>query len=245
MTDVRDELRGVARTLRRLAEWDQEDGLIGYPSSSPARLAELVAQIPRVPSAPVASDDGASTEAAPGPTEEVAVSRVHVVADGPGRATLAFVGAMPGPAEPSDGRPFGGAAGELLDKMIGAMGLRRQNVVLLTVTLGNADGGAPHSESALATAVTAELERVSPAVVVALGDELARALTGESAPLQAMRGHFHLVVLPSGHPIDVMPTLPPAHLLENPGDKRGVWEDLRRVMGALGLPGGVPRESAS
>jgi DNA polymerase len=189
----------------------------------------------------MASED----EAASGQQGESVVSPVHVVADGPAHASLVFVGAMPGRGEPNDGRPFGGAAGELLDKMIAAMGLRRQNVVLLTVSVESSDGAAPPPTSALVAAITAELERLSPAVVVSLGEVLSRTLTGANASLQAMRGHFHLVALPNGRTVEVMPTLPPAHLLENPGDKRGVWEDLRRVMGALGLPGGVPREPTS
>ncbi len=233
MTDVRDDLRGVARTLRRLAEWDREDGLIGYPSDSPERLASLVAQITRPPRAE---------------PSEPAAQRPFVFTEGPDEAALVFVGEATGHEGDLAGGAFAGPAGELLDKMIAGMGLRRSDVVLLTLGLGRQAGHPAPSTSelaAIAADVLAQLARVKPAIIVSLGDVASRTLNGDAASLQDMRGHFHTLLLPSAHAVEVMPTLAPAHLLENPGDKRGVWEDLRRVMGALGLKGGIPRGDAS
>lgn len=239
MTDVRDDLRGVARTLRRLAEWDREDNLIGYPSDSPDRLAALVAQIPRRTEVAAPTPDTPPDGAETAPLVE-ANTRPLILSDGPSRSSLAFVAAAD---DTGDAHPFAGAAGELLDKMIGAMGLRRQDVVLLTLLAG-AQGDA-HDDRALADALVDALELLAPEVVVTVGVTPLRILAGPAASLQSMRGQLSPLQFPNGHAAELMATLPPAHLLTHPGDKRGVWEDLRRVMGALGLPGGIPRGPTS
>lgn len=159
------------------------------------------------------------------------------------QARLAFVGEGPGFEEDRQGIPFVGPAGQLLTRMIAAMGLRREDVYICNVVKcrppNNRD---PEPEEILACSpyLYEQLRIVDPEVIVALGLPAARTLLNSQLSMSRLRGHFHDFLLrdASGdaRTIPLMPTYHPAYLLRTPADKKKTWDDLQLVMARLGLP---------
>ncbi len=148
-------------------------------------------------------------------------------------ADLMFVGEAPGRDEDLKGLPFVGRAGQLLTKIIEAMGLRREDVYIANLLKCRP----PENRNPLpleAERCRPYLERqiglIQPRAVVALGSYAAAALLNSKERISNLRGRFH-----SLGGIQVMPTYHPAYLLRNPGGKRYVWEDMQKVMELLGL----------
>ncbi len=156
-----------------------------------------------------------------------------VFGEGDPGARLMFVGEGPGKEEDRTGRPFVGQAGQLLDAMIGAMGLRREEVYIANVVKcrppGNRD---PREEEAAACApyLDRQIELVAPEVIVCLGKPAAHRLLGSKRALKALRGRWF-----SYKGVSVLVTYHPAYLLRTARDKRLAWEDLKLVMERLGL----------
>jgi uracil-DNA glycosylase len=150
------------------------------------------------------------------------------------QARLMFVGEGPGLDEDLQGEPFVGAAGKLLDRMIGAMGLKRSDVYIANVVKcrppRNRDPEPDEVETCLPY-LQAQIRAVAPEVIVALGRQAVMALLGDSSGIRKLRGQWR-----SYEGIAVMPTYHPAYLLRSPEEKRPAWEDLQAVMGRLGLP---------
>ena len=146
-------------------------------------------------------------------------------------AELVFVGEGPGRDEDLQGEPFVGAAGQLLDRMIVAMGYGRDQVYICNVVKCRPpENRTPRPEEMLACSryLVPQLQAVRPKLVVALGRCAAQAL-GVAQETGAWRGRWG-----SFQGIDVMPTYHPAYLLRSPEQKRTVWEDLQLVMARLG-----------
>jgi uracil-DNA glycosylase len=157
--------------------------------------------------------------------------RQAVFARGSALAELAFVGEGPGRDEDVQGLPFVGAAGQLLDKMVAAMGYARDDVYVCNVVKCRPpENRTPRPEEALACSqyLVPQLETVAPKMIVALGRCAAQAL-GVADATGSWRGRFG-----AWRGIPVMPTYHPAYLLRSPEFKRTVWEDLQQVMGRLG-----------
>lgn len=159
-------------------------------------------------------------------------SRTHsVFARGNVEAEIAFVGEGPGANEDEQGLPFVGPAGQLLDKMIGAMGFDRDDVYVCNVVKCRPpENRTPQPDEAAACDryLTPQLETVGPKVIVALGRVAAESL-GCAEPGRSWRGMWG-----SWRGIPVMPTYHPAFLLRSPEMKRPVWEDLQKVLGRIG-----------
>lgn len=157
-----------------------------------------------------------------------------VPGEGAAHARLMFVGEAPGADEDRLGRPFVGAAGQLLDKMIGGMGLARDQVFIANILKcrppGNRDP-LEHEVAACLPYLRAQVALIGPAVVCALGKQAANALLGRKDPLGKVRGRFFEY---RGTPL--LPTFHPSYLLRTPGDKNTAWKDLQLIMGRLGLP---------
>jgi DNA polymerase len=154
-----------------------------------------------------------------------------VFARGSPDAELVFVGEGPGRDEDIQGLPFVGAAGQLLDKMIAAMGYGRDDVYICNVVKCRPpENRTPRPEEALACSrfLVPQLHAVSPKVIVGLGRCAAQAL-GVAEATGAWRGRWG-----SFQGIPVLPTYHPAFLLRTPEQKRTVWEDLQLVMARLG-----------
>lgn len=156
-----------------------------------------------------------------------------VFGDGDPRGRLLFVGEAPGEDEDREGVPFVGRAGELLDRIIDAMGLERAQVYITNVVKCRPPGNrvpGPDEIAACMPFVLREIEIVDPEVICALGATAARVILKTSDPLGSLRGRFHHL---GGIP--VMPTYHPAYLLRYPGEKKKVWRDVRAIMARLGL----------
>ncbi len=146
-------------------------------------------------------------------------------------ARLMFIGEGPGRDEDLQGEPFVGRAGRLLDRIIDAMGLRREQVYIAnTVKCRPPDNRNPEPDELAACRhfLMRQIAVVRPTVIVLLGRVAAQALLDTRAPLGKLRGRFH-----DWHGIDVMCTYHPAYLLRNPADKRKTWEDIQLVMRRL------------
>ncbi|MDX2051398.1 MAG: uracil-DNA glycosylase [Polyangiaceae bacterium] len=161
-----------------------------------------------------------------------------VFSRGTGSSGVCFVGEGPGADEDAQGFPFVGAAGQLLDRMIGAMGLGREDVYVCNIVKcrpPNNRKPSPDEMRACSPYLTEQLDLIAPKVIVALGATAVEGLLGASGGITRIRGTFRLY---KGR-IPVMPTFHPAYLLRTPEAKREVWSDLQAVMKHLGL-GAVP-----
>lgn len=157
-----------------------------------------------------------------------------VFGEGDPHAALMFIGEGPGAVEDETGRPFVGPAGELLTRIIGAMGLKRDDVYIANIVKcrppGNRD---PHPEEVAACIgyLHAQIDAIRPKIIVALGRIASHTLLGEDTPISRLRGAFR-----EYQGIMLMPTYHPSYLLQNPAKKRDVWEDIQKVMDVLGIP---------
>lgn len=166
-----------------------------------------------------------------------------VFGQGDPNARLVFVGEAPGYEEDKTGLAFVGRAGQLLTKMIQAMGLSRDDVFICNVLKcrppGNRDPSAGEILSCSPYLVE-QLRIIGPEVLVALGAPAAKTLLHTVQSIGKLRGRFHEYQL--GSPLEedstvpLMPTYHPAYLLRNPAEKGKTWEDLQKVMKKLGLP---------
>jgi DNA polymerase len=158
-------------------------------------------------------------------------------------APLMFVGEAPGEQEDKRGEPFVGPAGELLDKMIEAMGWSRQSVYINNILCCRPPGNRnpqPDEVESCKPFLDARIASIGPRIIVALGRPASNTLLGRDAPISALRGRFH-----DRHGVKVMPTFHPAYLLREPDRKRDAWADLKLVMAELArlgiTPPGTPR----
>jgi len=156
-----------------------------------------------------------------------------VFSRGTGSVRLCFIGEGPGADEDEQGEPFVGAAGQLLDRMIAAMGLGRDEIYICNVVKCRP----PNNRKPEAVEMTAcsgylrrQLELINPEVIVALGGTAVTGLLGLTEGITRLRGTFRLY---QGR-IPVMPTFHPAYLLRTPAAKREVWADLKAVLQHMG-----------
>jgi uracil-DNA glycosylase family 4 len=148
-------------------------------------------------------------------------------------AELCFVGEGPGADEDDQGEPFVGRAGQLLDRMIAAMGYGRDEVYICNIVKCRPPSNRkpmPEEMTACSPFVTQQLALIRPKVIVALGATAAEGLLGTTVGITRLRGTWKIYK----GTIPVMPTFHPAYLLRNEGAKREVWSDLQEVMKRLG-----------
>jgi len=158
-------------------------------------------------------------------------------------AHLVFVGEAPGADEDAQGEPFVGKAGQLLNKMIEAMGYRREDVYICNVVKCRPPGNRnpePDEIEACEPFLKKQLASLRPRVIVTLGKFAAQCLLRDETPISRLRGNFRTY-----EGVQLMPTFHPAYLLRDPSKKKETWEDLKTVMAALrrmglGPAGGGP-----
>ena len=158
--------------------------------------------------------------------------RTIVFGDGAPNARLMFIGEGPGADEDASGIPFVGRAGQLLNNMIQAMGLRREEVYIANIVKCRPPGNRvpePVEANTCDPFLLRQID-VQPKVIVALGATAAMYLLGMKQPLSALRGNWHEC---RGAKLAV--TYHPAFLLRDPRQKGEAWKDLQRVMVELGL----------
>jgi DNA polymerase len=160
--------------------------------------------------------------------------RNHLVfADGDPNARLMFVGEGPGADEDAQGLPFVGRAGQLLNNMIAAMGLRREQVYIANVVKCRPPGNRtpePEEANTCSPFLFRQIDVVRPRVLVALGATAATYLLGHRQPLAGLRGRVHAF-----RGMQLIVTYHPAFLLRDPRQKKEAWADLQIAMRELGL----------
>jgi DNA polymerase len=143
------------------------------------------------------------------------------------KARLMFVGEAPGADEDAQGRPFVGRAGQLLTKIIEAIGLKREDVIIGNVNRCRPPGNRQPTleEAAICRPfLFREIAAVKPDVIVVMGNTALRNLLEVREGITRVRGKFQ-----DFRGIKVMPTFHPAYLLRDPSKKRETWEDLKKV----------------
>jgi uracil-DNA glycosylase family 4 len=165
--------------------------------------------------------------------------RTIVFGDGDPNARLMFVGEGPGADEDVSGEPFVGKAGQLLNNMIAAMGLKREEVYIANIVKCRPPQNRvpePVEANTCSQFLLRQMDIVQPEVVVALGSTAATYLLGAKQSLSSLRGRWHEV---RGAKLAV--TYHPAFLLRDPRQKGEAWADLQMAMRELGLT--APRKS--
>ena len=224
------------------------------PASPAAAPAARVAAPPTAATAPPAPAPVAASEAHTQDDSAERRRRLAVLADEVSRCTkcrlhesrtntafargnpdgdIVFIGEGPGFDEDQQGIPFVGKAGQLLDKMIAAMGYDRDDVYVANIVKCRPPKNRkpePDEVEACAPYLEEQLSLVRPKVMVALGATGVQGLIGTSIGITRMRGQWKLY---KGR-IPLMPTFHPAYLLRQPAKKREVWNDLKQVMKRLG-----------
>lgn len=155
-----------------------------------------------------------------------------VFGDGDPRARLMFIGEGPGAEEDRTGLPFVGRAGELLNKIIQAIDLRREEVYIANIVKCRPPGNRepqPDEVAACRGYLEAQIDAIRPRVIVALGRVAAQTLLANDTPIGKMRGQWFSV-----RDVPTMVTYHPAALLRNPALKRPTWEDMQQVRDRLG-----------
>jgi len=158
-----------------------------------------------------------------------------VFGSGDPKARLMFVGEGPGADEDTQGQPFVGRAGQLLTKIIEAIGYERSSVYIANVVKCRPpDNRVPFPEEVQQCLpfLKAQIEVIGPLLIVALGATAASHLISHKGTMTSLRGKFKPL---SWNPqILVLPTYHPAYLLRNPSAKKVVWEDMKQVKACLG-----------
>ncbi len=158
------------------------------------------------------------------------------------KARLVFVGEGPGADEDAQGEPFVGDAGKMLNRIIAAMELKREDVYICNVVKCRPPQNRPPESDEVATCspfLLRQLQSVRPEVIVALGSSAAQALLQTKVPISKLRGKFH-----DFHGMPLMPTYHPSYLLRTGGNSDSfwsVWDDMIQVLRLLKLP--VPDKS--
>ena len=158
-----------------------------------------------------------------------------VFADGAENAKIMILGEGPGADEDRTGRPFVGRAGQLLDKMLAAIGLDRTKVYIANVVPWRPPGNRPPTPQELALClpfIRRQIELVAPDFLVLLGASAAQTLLNEKEGIMRLRGHWREVEF-GGRKIRALPMLHPAYLLRAPLKKAQAWRDLRSLRHAL------------
>ncbi len=155
-----------------------------------------------------------------------------VFGEGSPRADVLFVGGAPGAEDEKQARPFVDADGQLLtDIIVKGMQLRREDMYITTaVKCRTPEGRGPEPDEldACSRFLARQIDAIKPKIIIALGSAAAQALLGGGQDIAAIRGRWH-----DYRGIPVMPTFEPAQLLANPGDKKAVWEDIKKVLAEL------------
>lgn len=157
--------------------------------------------------------------------------RTLVFGEGNPQARLMFIGEAPGEDEDRQGRPFVGKAGQLLTKIIEAMGYRRNAVYIANILKCRPPGNRNPQPDEIATCepfLRKQVDLVRPLVICALGTFSAQTLLQTDQKISRLRGRFH-----DYRGIRLMPTYHPAYLLRNPDEKKKVWDDMQKIMAVL------------
>ena len=251
--EEREELRAVVAQIRTNLATRARSGLLGVPLRAAPRSGPPVAG-PALAAAARSEDQEAAVAVEAG--DEGGAPRggaaLQLVRDelgdcqrcklAPGRqnlvfgvgnpaANLVFVGEAPGADEDAQGEPFVGKAGQLLTKMIEAMGYARSDVYICNVLKCRPPGNRnpePDEVAACEPFLKKQLGAIRPRLIVALGKFAVQCLLRDDSPISRLRGNFRTY-----EGIPLMPTFHPAYLLRDPSKKKETWADLKEVNASL------------
>lgn len=160
------------------------------------------------------------------------VSTQVVFGTGTPDAKLMFIGEAPGRDEDLQGLPFVGRSGQLLTRIIQAMGFSRDEVYITNINKrrppGNRTPTVEERETCKSLILLKEIEIIKPKIICTLGSPATKGLLGDEVQISRARGQFFKY-----KDCLVMPTFHPAYLLRNPAAKRDVWEDMKKIMAKL------------
>ena len=236
---------GVAG-VRREPEWRQREDPI--PAAAELVADAAVSEPPDAPEGPLAASPPvvpmfASAQDALGAVRDEigpqctrcklhTLGRKQVVFGvGNPNAALMFVGEAPGADEDIQGEPFVGRAGQLLTRIIEAIGMRREDVYIANVIKCRPPGNRnpePDEVERCEPFLFRQIDIIKPTIIVALGKFAAQSLLRTTEPITRIRGREYKY-----RDAILMPTYHPAYLLRNPASKREVWEDMKRVKAIL------------
>jgi DNA polymerase len=230
----------VGPAVEEASELEPEPVTSAFAAPQPIQLLSFD-QLAPLPSAPV--PPGEREAALRAIQEEIgdctrcplayAGRRKIVFGDGSAQARLMFIGEGPGADEDAQGLPFVGRAGQLLNNMIGAMGLARDEVYIANIVKCRPPNNRvpePVEATTCSQFLLRQIDTVQPQVIVALGATAATYLLGVRRSLGALRGSWHTC---RGAKLAV--TYHPAFLLRDPRQKAEAWKDLQMVMAEMGL----------
>jgi len=205
--------------------------VVAAPGDGPSSPLGTVAATPADPSTELAAIEARAKVCVK--CNELSRCRTNVVfGAGNPRTEIMFVGEGPGHDEDIQGLPFVGRSGELLTKIIAAMGFRREEVYIANVVKCRPPENRTPQPDEIANCLPyllSQIELIQPKVIVALGATAVRALLDVQLGITKMRGHWYTF-----RDIPIMPTFHPAYLLRNPPAKKEVWEDMKAVLEKLG-----------
>ncbi len=156
--------------------------------------------------------------------------RVFIFGEGSKGAKAALVGESPGAPDIDSGKPFMGPAGQMLERILGSIGLARADCYLTNVVkiVCQGDEITPEWLSLFTPYLHRELAAVAPRVIISFGNTPTRALLRTKKPISQLRGEFQ-----NYDGTQIMPTFNPAYLLRDPTKKREVWEDMKKIRALL------------
>ncbi|MDR0631132.1 MAG: uracil-DNA glycosylase [Holosporales bacterium] len=164
-----------------------------------------------------------------------AMAQTTVFADGDPTSNIMFIGEAPGAEEDKQGLPFVGQSGQLLNKMIEAIGLTRDSVYITNVVNWRPPGNRPPTPEEVEQCwpfLKRHIDVISPQFIVLLGSTAMKGVLKLTHSLSQARGFFHRYPLPNGE-AKVLVTFHPSYLLRVPSQKRLAWEDFLMIKGAL------------
>jgi len=248
MTDIVREFLDIVTQIKTHLEYQKALGIrmigsapAGSGTSSPVLKATAEqAAVPAVPELSSTPSGLAAVRDEIGDCRrcKLCKGRTNIVfGEGSPNAVLVFVGEGPGQEEDQQGRPFVGAAGQLLtDIIVKGMKLRREDVYICNIVKCRPPDNRnpePDEIEACEPFLGKQLEAIHPAVIIALGNTAVKTLLKTSDGISSLRGKWKTY-----QGIPLMPTFHPAYLLRNPRDKRLVWDDIQQVMKKLMLAAG-------
>jgi DNA polymerase len=248
----------IRASLGAYLEELRESGIEGFPAEPSSDARQPVTYATSTPA--VQLDPALSTSAPAGVTHHETLENIRknlgdckrcklcttrknlVYGVGDPKARLVFVGEGPGADEDEKGEPFVGDAGRMLNRIITAMGIRREDVYICNVVKCRPPGNRnpePDEIEACSPFLLRQLKSIRPEAIVALGKFAAQTLLETKEPISKLRGRFR-----DFHGIPLMPTYHPSYLLRSGGNSDSfwdVWSDMTQVLQLLKLP--VPEKS--
>jgi DNA polymerase len=160
-----------------------------------------------------------------------------VFADGNPEARVMLIGEAPGADEDRLGKPFVGASGQLLDRILAGIGLDRRSAYITNIIFWRPPGNRPPTAAEVAAClpfVERHIELAAPELLVLVGKVAAQTLLARNDPISRMRGRWvQYQTAGMAHPVPAMPTFHPSYLLREPGQKRHAWRDWLAILSRL------------